>query len=309
MAPPFTYVGVDYFGPLLIKEKRKELKRYGALFSCMASRAKHIEVASPLDTNSFIHALRRFIERRGPVKQIQSGNGTNFVGVNKELSKAMKEMDSGLIQQKLCQFGTEWIFNPPSSHMREVWERQIRTIRQVLAGILYEHGERLDDESFHTFLCEVEAIVNLRPITFVSNDTNDLQPLSPNNLFTMKSSIILPPPGNFQQEDIYMRRRWRRVQYLAGLFWSRWRKEYLVTLQNRQKWVNSKRNLAIGDIVIIKEENQPRGSWSMGRVIATKPDKEGSVRSVTVKTTTTEFRRPMHKLVVLLKVEEQKNSE
>ena len=234
MAPPFTYVGVDYFGPFLIKEKRKELKRYGALFSCMASRAIHIEVASSLDTNSFIHALRRFIARRGPIKQIRCDNGANFVGANKEVSNAMKEMDSGLIQQKLCQFGTEWIFNPPSSsHMGGVWGRQIRTIQQVLAGISHEHGERLDDESFHTFLCEIEAIVNSRPITFVSNDTDDLQPLSPNNLLTMKSSIILPPPGNFQREDIYMRRRWRRVQYLAGLFWSRWRKEYLATLQNR----------------------------------------------------------------------------
>lgn len=102
--------------------------------------------------------------------------------------------------------------------MGGVWERQIRTIRQVLAGILCEHGERLDSESFQTLLCEVEAIVNSRPITVVSNDAGDLQPLSPNNLLTMKSSIILPPPGNFQREDIYMRRRWRRVQYLENLF-------------------------------------------------------------------------------------------
>lgn len=107
IAPPFTYVGIDYFGPFLIKEKRKELIRYGTLFTCMASRAIHIEVASSLDTNSFIHALRRFIARRGPVKQIRSDNGTNFVGANKELLKALKEMDSDLIQQKLCQFGTE----------------------------------------------------------------------------------------------------------------------------------------------------------------------------------------------------------
>jgi hypothetical protein len=192
--------------------------------------------------------------------------------------------------------------------MGGVWERQIRTIRQVLAGILHEHGERLGDESFQTLLCEVEAIVNSRPITFVSNDADDLQPLSPNNLLTMKSTIILPPPGNFQREYIYMRRRWRRVQYLANLFWSRRRKEYLVTLQNRQKWINQKRKIAIGDIVIIKEENQPRGSWSMGRVIVTESDKEGFIRSVTVKTSTTEIRRPIHKLVVLLKVEEQENT-
>ena len=158
-------------------------------------------------------------------------------------------------------------------------------------------SKELGDESFRTVVCEVEAIVNSRPITFVSNDADDLQPLSPNNLLTMKSSIILPPPGNFQREDIYMRRRWRRVQYLANLFWSWWKREYLVTLQNRQKWVRPKRNITVGDIVIIKEENQPRGSWVMGRVIETEPDKEELVRSVTVKTSTTIIRRPVHKLV------------
>ena len=307
-APPFTYVGIDYFGPFCIKERRKELKRYGALFTCMASRAIHIEVACSLDTSSFIQALRRFITRRGPVRQIRSDNGTNFVGANKELSNALKEMDNDLIQRRLSQIGTDWIFNPPlSSHMGGVWERQIRTIRKVMAGILKEHGERLDDESFRTLLCEIEAIVNSRPITFISSDPDDLQPLSPNNLLTMKSSIILPPPGNFQREDIYMRRRWRRVQYFANLFWSRWRREYLVTLQNRQKWTKSKRNIAIGDIVIIKEDNQPRGLWSMGRVFATEPDKEGLVRSVSVKTSTTQLCRPINKLVILLKAEEQEN--
>ena len=135
-------------------------------------------------------------------------------------------MDNDHIRERLCRVGIYWIFNPPSaSHMGGVWERHIRTIRQVLAGILHEHSERLNDECFRTLLCEVEAIVNSRQITFVSNDADNLQPLSRNNLLTMKSNIILPPPGNFQREDVYMRKRWRRVQYLANLFWSRWKRE------------------------------------------------------------------------------------
>ena len=104
-----------------------------------------------------------------------------------------------------------------------------------------------------------------------------------------------------------MHQRWRRVQYLANLFWSHWKREYLTTLEARQKWTKPRRNLIIGDIVLIKEENQPRGSWPMGKIIALEKDKEGLVRSVGVKTSTTEIRRPVQKLVLLLKGEDENN--
>ena len=91
-AAPFTYCGVDMFGPLIIKERRSELKRYGALFTCFSSRAVHIEVTNSLDADSFILALRRFMARRGTVRSIWSDNGTNFVGARNESQRALKEM-------------------------------------------------------------------------------------------------------------------------------------------------------------------------------------------------------------------------
>ena len=100
-APPFTYTGVDYFGPFVIKEGRKELKRYGALFTCLVSLAVHIEVASSLESSSFIHALRRFIARRGSVRDVRSDNCTNFVGARNELLQAIEEMDHEGIRAKL----------------------------------------------------------------------------------------------------------------------------------------------------------------------------------------------------------------
>ena len=300
-APPFTYSGVDYFGPFLVKEGRKEVKRYGSIFTCLGSRAVHIETACSLDTDSFLHALRRFIARRGPVREIRCDNGTNFVGAARELKQAMEEMDHSQIRDKLCSQGTDWIFNPSAaSHMGGVWERQIRTVRKVLSSLLQEHGSRLDDESFRTLLCEVEAIVNSRPLTFTSSDPDDPNPLTPNHLLTMKTSIILPPPGNFQRSDVYMRRRWRRVQYLANLFWTRWKKEYLVTLQKRQKWNQPQRNLEVGDVVLMKDDNAARNDWPMGVITATEPDAEGFVRSAVVKTQNTELRRPVSKLILLL---------
>ncbi|KAK3702063.1 hypothetical protein QZH41_004213 [Actinostola sp. cb2023] len=199
-APPFTFTGVDYFGPYIIKTGRKEVKRYGALFTCLASRAVHIEIANSLETDSFIQALRRFIARRGPVRTIRSDNGTNFVGAQAELRQAIKEMDHGQIRDKLRKQEIDWIFNPPAaSHMGGVWERQIQTTRKVLAGLLQEHGNRLDDESLRTLMCEVEAVINSRPLTFISNDIDDLEPLTPSHLLTTKSAVIVPPPGNFQK--------------------------------------------------------------------------------------------------------------
>ena len=107
--PPFTYYGVDYFGPFTIKEGRKELKRYGVLFTCMSSRAIHLETAASLDTDSFINALRRFLSRRGPVRQLRSDNGTNFVAARRELKEALQEMNESRIKEELLKSQCDWI--------------------------------------------------------------------------------------------------------------------------------------------------------------------------------------------------------
>lgn len=155
-APPFTYCGMDCFGPFYIKEGRKELKRYGLLFTCLCSRAVHIELLDNLSTDAFLNSLRAFIALRGNVRQLQSDQGTNFVGARREFLEAVKEMD----QECLKQLGCEFVMNPPSaSHMGGAWERQIRTIRSVLTSILDQSSRTLDSSSLRTYLYEVMAIV------------------------------------------------------------------------------------------------------------------------------------------------------
>ena len=106
-------------------------------------------------------ALCRFIARRGPVGRLRSYNGSNFVGASRELKQAFEEINQDNIRIKLRRQGIEWQFNPPSaSHMGSVLERQIRSTRKVLTGLMYEHGSRLNEESFRTLLCEVEAVIN-----------------------------------------------------------------------------------------------------------------------------------------------------
>ena len=115
-SPPFTYCGIDLFGPFIIRERRSDLKRYGVIFTCFNSRAVHIECAHIMDTDSFILCLRRFIGRRGAVRTIRSDNGTNFIGAKLELQKAVKEMDVDKISNYLLNIGTDfisWKHNPP----------------------------------------------------------------------------------------------------------------------------------------------------------------------------------------------------
>ena len=118
--------------------------------------------------------------------------------------------------------------------MGGVWERQIRTVRNVLQALLEKNSQQLDDESLRTLMAEVMAIANGRPLTY-DLDSVDLMPLNPNMILTGKTKVILPPPGEFQHTDMYVRRRWRREQHLANEFWSRWRKEYLQGMRVRSK--------------------------------------------------------------------------
>ena len=91
----------------------------------------------------------------------------------------------------------------------------------------------------------------------------------------------------------------KQVQHLANQFWDRWVKEYLPTLQTRQKWLESKDNLKVGDIVLIKDESTPRNLWPLARVVSVHPGADGLVRSAHVKTRTTTLSRPIHKLCLL----------
>ena len=222
-SPPFTYYTVDYFGPWLIKEGRRELKRYGVLFTCLVSRAIHLETANSLTTDAFINALRRFLSRRGPTRLIRSDRSSNFVGARSELKDAVSEMDEARIHNFLLERGCDWFLfkmNPPhASHMGGVWERQIPSVRNVLCALLQVSGQQLDDESLRTFMCEAEAIVNSRPLTTDRLATTcSLEPLTPNHLLTMKTEVLLPPQGDFKRADLYSRKRWRRVQHLANEF-------------------------------------------------------------------------------------------
>lgn len=317
-SPPFSYIGLDCFGPFYTKQGRKEYKRYGLLLTCLSSRAIHIEMVEDLTTDAFINALRCFIAIRGPVRQIRSDQGTNFVGAKNELEKSLLELDKERISTYLAQNQCDFKMNvPEASHRGGIWEHQIRTVRSVMSSVLAQARGRLDDASLRTFFYEAMSIVNNRPLTTdIISDPKSAEPLTPNHLLTMKTSVPLPPPGNFAREDLYTRKRWQRVQFLTEQFWSRWRKEYLTNISLRQQWHTPKRNVQVGDVVVVKDENTPRNVWKLARVVEANEDDDGLVRKVKVQVGTTDLgkkgerlkqvsvlERPVQKLVVLVENE------
>lgn len=170
-----------------------------------------------------MNAYRRFVGRRGPVRQMRSDQGTNFVGARNKLQQAHFEMDLEKLRTQLLKGNCDWVeykMNfPHSSHMGGAWERQIRTVRNVLTALLSSHGSQLDDESLAICLTEAEAIINCRPLTVDDLTSPEcLQLLSPSQLLTLKSNVVVPPPGSFQRADLYSKKRWNHVQYLANEF-------------------------------------------------------------------------------------------
>ena len=151
------------------------VKRYGVLFTCLSIWAIHIQVLHSLDTDFFINALKRFIARRGPPLQMKSDNGGNFGKAEKELREVINKWNQCKTHEFLLAKSVKWIFNPPvGSHHGGVWERSIRTATKVMKALLKE--QTLDDEGLLTLMAEVEAIINGRPITKLSDDPRDPEP-------------------------------------------------------------------------------------------------------------------------------------
>ena len=291
------------FGPYLVKGSRhtrsnkSTAKRYGVLFTCLTTRSIHLEIAGDMSTDAFLLALRRFIARRGQVDVMRSDNGTNFVGANNELKSCIKQLDQHKIQRFTAQQNIEWIFNPPASPwMGGVWEALVKSVKTSLKAIITDRI--FTEESLRTFLCEVESILNSRPITPISDDISDFEALTPNHLLIGQLSHNLPPV-DVNDDAINLRSKWRSIQAAANMFWRRWVREYLPTLSIRKKWTTKPRNFEVGDLVIIQQKDVPRSYWPLGRIIEVYEGSNEVVRVVKLKTASGEMTRPSSRLVLL----------
>ena len=308
--PPFSTIGVDVFGPWEVVARRTRggqahSKRWAVIFCCLTTRAVHIEVIDEMSSSAFINSFRRFTSIRGPVKEIRSDRGTNFVGALDDIGATSIFVEKGPVKSYLESSGIKWTFNPPhASHFGGSWERLIGLSRRILDAMLLENKSKaLTHDVLCTFMYEVCAILNSRPICPITYDPDNPFIISPSMLLTQKPYMD-NLPSSVSTKEMYQS-AWKHVQLLSDTFWKRWKGSYLQSLQVRRTWQDSRPNVKVGDIVLMRDKQVNRGCWPMAlvtRVFESSSDQK--VRTVELRVTkdnrVTSFVRPVTELVVLV---------
>ncbi|KAK3091643.1 hypothetical protein FSP39_021505 [Pinctada imbricata] len=191
--PPFSTVGIDVFGPWYVVARKTRgglahSKRWAVIFSCLTTRAAHVEVKEDMTSSAFINAFLRFTSIRGPVKEVRSDRGTNFVGALNDLHANAVFIEDGPVGDYMQKSGIKLTFNPPhTSHMAGSWERMKGLARRILEAMLLSQGSKeLTHDVLVTFMYEVCAILNSRPICPISYDPDNPIIISPSMLLTQR---------------------------------------------------------------------------------------------------------------------------
>jgi hypothetical protein len=312
---PFSHVGIDYFGPLYVSMLRRTLKRYGVMFTCLDCRAVHLELADSMDLDSFMMAFSRFTDRRGVPLVCYSDNGTNLVAGEQEIRDAIAQWNPEALAKNMADRNIEWRFSPPASpHFGGSWERMIKSAKLAMRIVLKERV--VTQEVLSTVMTGVEALLNARPLTPVSSDPTEVDALTPNHFLHGRPNIQLHSDFDAQPQ-LLSKRRWMDAQEIVNHVWNRWMREYLPSLIERTKWLRPRRNLAVGDVVLMEMPNPKRSTWPIGRIVRVEAGADGAVRSAEVEVTravpgkkgrktlsdikskTTRYIRSAHKLCLL----------
>lgn len=301
--PPFFITGVDYAGPILIKDRilrnAKLIKAYMVLFVCFSTKAIHLDVVTSLTSVAFIDVLKRFVARRGRPNTIYSDNGTNFIGAQKELNEFLNDKSQlNSVNTHCLSEQIKWKFIPANSpNFGGLWESGIKSAKAHLYKIL--KNAQVNYEQLSTILCEVEAVLNSRPISSLSNSPDDLLPLTPGH-FLIGRPITSIAEYNYLNINENRLNKFQRLQKIKQHFWQRWSKEYIGELQTRAKWKQRAEELVqTGVLVLVKDDNLPPLKWKLGRIIEIFPGQDGIVRVAAVKTDTSIIKRAISKLCVL----------
>lgn len=272
------------------------MKKWVMFVTCLTVRAVHLEVVGSLSTEACKMAIRRFIARRGSPLEIYSDQGTNFVGASRELKEEITSINRDMAGT-FTNGDTQWRFNPPATpHMGGVWERLVRSVKTALRTI--SSGRKPDEETFYTYLTEVESIVNSRPLTHVPLEHEDGEALTPNHFLLLSSSGVVQPTQPPVVSGSALRANWSQIQHLLDLFWSKWTKEYLPTINCRSKWLTDTKPLQPGDLVMVVDSGL-RNSWKRGKIVRIYYGADGIVRRADVQTANGLLQRSVTGLVVL----------
>ena len=312
-APPWHNCALDMFGPYLIKgevNKRTRGKGYAVIFTCLLTRAVFIDITTDYSADAFLLVFRRFVSIRGYPSKIYSDQGSQLIAASKEIKEMFTNNDWEKIINASTSNGLEWSFSPGDGPWYNgCCESLIRSIKKSIFHAI--HNEVLTFSEIQTVLYEVANIINERPIGSTPSTIHDGSYLCPNDILLGRSSNKTPS-GDFSTTT-NSRRRIYFVQRLIDSFWKKWNSCYFHSLLERPKWHHEKRNMSVGDIVLIQDNNARRSQWKMGLISEANPDSDDKVRRVRVKyinpssNSIIEIDRPVQRLIVLLAVEHPSN--
>ena len=298
---PFSHCGIDFAGPFQTKQGRgrTRAKRYLCLMTCLETRACHLELTYSMDTGGFLMAFNRFVKRRGTPSIIVTDNGSNFVAAERELREAVEQLDRAEIARSLADRHIRWRFNPPRApHFGGVFEAMIKAAKRALRSALAT--AELTDEELHTAIVAAEDLINSRPLTTVSADAADLEPLTPQHFLAGRCDPPLPLEEKLNAtEQVHPRDRFAVVQRTVKEVWRRWLLEFVPLLNQRRKWRKTQKNIAVDEVVLCIEPDTPRGSWPLGRVRRVFPGPDSCVRVVDVEIRGKIYRRAIQRLIPL----------
>ena len=328
-SPPFTTVGIDYAGPFTLKRgytrKPQMVKAYLAVFVCFATKAIHLEIVSDLTTEAFLAALKRFTARRGLPQDIHSDNGTNFVGAKRDLEEFYQLLSttetSTAVHSFLLDQQIRWHNIPERApHFGGLWEAAVKSTKHHLKRVVGD--QKLNYEEMSTISTQVEACLNSRPLgAYYSHSPDEVMPLTPGHFLVGRP--LKDYPETPVEEKIPLCNRWTLCQAIVQQFWKKWSREYLQQMQASRKWLSAKPNLEVGDVVLMIDGSIFQTHWSLARVVAVYHGEDGLVRAVDVElkkalppeaaagrktrpdqiqVKTHRYRRPDHKLALLLPV-------
>jgi len=281
---PFEVTGVDLAGPMMLKNKKKV---WLVIYTCALYRAVYLDLVPSLSTMAFIKSMKRFVERHGRPTTCYSDNGTNFRGTD----NLFKSMDWEAVVRNEDLRPIIWKFNPPSAAWwGGFWERLIRSVKDLMRKSLGKAAVTMQE--LHVCVKKVEEVMNGRPLTYISEDPDDLEPLTPKMFLQIPARVKFPEGELADSERLRIRHKYMNT--LGEELNKRFRQEYLALLVAKPNKIN--RPLRVGELVFIGSDNQKRLDWKMGRILEFFPGKDGVNRVARLKTDIGELVRPVQRL-------------
>jgi Pao retrotransposon peptidase/Family of unknown function (DUF5641)/Integrase zinc binding domain len=280
--PPFTFTIADIAGPVSVKISRNvTAKRYIFVYSCLTTRAIHLELIENLDTDSTLIALQNVINIRGAPYKIITDNGTNFKGAKNKLEAVYDKWNEKLLHKGLISQPILWTFGPARApHMQGAVERMVGLVKKAMDLIIQSlklRNENLTDFTLRAILMEVVGILNNRPLAPQMLD--DIETLTPNSFLMMRTNLQEVP--NKEAKILSLNKNWEEIRSFTAEIWKLWIKDYLPTILKREKWIETQEPLKEGDLVITIDTDVGH-SWRLGRIIKIKTGSNDQVREVEV---------------------------